>query len=134
MSLRVEKASFILERRRRSISEWAVLRMAFLVGLLALLTLVEEEEEEELDSFCVDGGSDVDVEFVFLRLLDDWVSGCGRGVFIWMILRERVGGDGRVKGPASETGLSFLVLAEAVRLRGRPLVDSSGYVILVLMA
>lgn len=35
---------------------------------------------------------------------------------MWMILRDRVGGDGNVKGSSSDMGLSFLVLAVAGRL------------------
>jgi hypothetical protein len=97
--------------------EWAVLRMAFLVGLLVLLTRVDDEQEAD---FCMEGGTGTEVVVVFLRLLDDWSSGCGRGGFIWMILRERVGGDGRLNGSASGIGLSVLVLAESVRLGGRP--------------
>jgi hypothetical protein len=49
-----------------------------------------------------------------------------------MILRERVGGDGRLNGSASGIGLSFLVLAEATRLRGRPFFGSFGAVKSVL--
>ncbi len=43
--------------------------MAFLVGLLTLLTWFDEDEEEDED-FCVDDGSRVDPGPVFLRLLD----------------------------------------------------------------
>ena len=35
---------------------------------------------------------------------------------MWIILRDRVGGDGSVKGSSSDIGLTFLVLAEAGRL------------------
>lgn len=48
-----------------------------------------------------------------------------------MILRERVGGDGRLNGSASGIGLSFLVLAESVRLRGRPFFASFAVIHLV---
>lgn len=65
---------------------------------------------------CAAGKSDVDAVVIFLRLTGDWVSDCGRGGFMWMILRDRVGGDGNVKGSSSDMGLSFLVLAEAGRL------------------
>lgn len=73
MSLRVEKASFIFDRRRRSIREWAVFRIAFFVGLLVLLTAFDIDEEA--DGFCVKGDSEIDVDAVFLRLLGDWTSG-----------------------------------------------------------
>ncbi len=51
-----------------------------------------------------------------------------------MILRERVGGDGRVKGLASGTGLSFFVPMNVDRPRGRPFAESGGHVVLVLTA
>jgi hypothetical protein len=66
--LSVEKAPFILDRRRRSMREWAVLRMAFLVGLPVLLTCVDDEEEAD---FCVECGSETGFDVVFLRLLGD---------------------------------------------------------------
>jgi hypothetical protein len=41
-----------------------------------------------------------------------------------MILRERVGGDGRVKGLGSGSGFGFLVLVDTCRLEGLPFVAS----------
>lgn len=66
MSLSVEKASFIFDRRRRSMREWAVLRIDFFVGLLALLPWFDEDDAENFGSGC---GSEADVVVIFLRLL-----------------------------------------------------------------
>jgi hypothetical protein len=126
----VEKASFIFERRRRSIKEWAVLRMAFLVGLLALLPWADVEEGDK-DDFCI-VGSGTDVEFTFLLLLGDRIPDCCSGGFIWMILRVRVGGDGRMKGSASGTALSFLLPLKGFRLKDWSLFESRADIVIVL--
>jgi hypothetical protein len=66
----MEKASFIFERRRRSMREWAVLRMAFLVGLLPPGAVAGKEEE--LTVLATVEVVDLEAEdAVFLRLFGD---------------------------------------------------------------
>ena len=110
--LRTANSSFILDLRRRSIRLWAVFLAIFLPA-----ALVAD------GCFLFEPAAGV-VEFVPALLLDAvlefeaGVSGLGssRG-FIWMILRERVGGGGRANwslgGLAAEDRLRDLTVSLA---------------------
>jgi hypothetical protein len=50
-----------------------------------------------------------------------------------MILRERVGGDGRLKGSSSGASLDFLLLTETARLGEGVVVELIEHVALVMM-
>ena len=90
MSFKTPNSSFIFDRRRRSMREWAVLRAIFLpatlveLGCFLLADVVVGYTTPFLSTFLEFGGE---------------VEGCvltGPG-FIWMILRDLVGGGGSEK-------------------------------------
>ena len=110
MLLRTANSSFILDRLRRSIKLWAVLRAIlrpaalvadgcfFLVAVdvvAAAAVEVDEEEEEDEAAAAAVLADDEDVALeVAGPACSDAPSSWARG-FIWMILRDLVGGGGR---------------------------------------
>ena len=83
MSLRTPNSSFIFERRRRSMRLWAVFRAIFLPAALVDVGCFLPFGVEVPEPFVVVGGM--------------MGEGLARPGFIWMILRDLVGGGGREK-------------------------------------
>jgi hypothetical protein len=85
ISFRTPNSSFILDLLRRSIKLWAVF-----LAILRPATLVDE------GCFFLEGGAFPEAFLGPSANVSTPSSGCSLG-FIWMILRERVGGGGKAK-------------------------------------
>jgi hypothetical protein len=111
MSFRTPNSSFILDLLRRSIRLWAVF-----LAILRPATLVAE------GCFFLDAGALPAAVLGPSTMASGCSSGCSRG-FIWMILRERVGGGGRAK---ESLGPGFWAMDERRRILTTSLAGKAG--------